>query len=199
MVEEYVAGAASIVADRTRAPQREALRVVVRPKDYLRLMQRPDRDKAPIVRPYIGDLAIALVFDGAQTVTSAGRTDLHALKLDEEQAFGLARQNLRTRELAPLHAVLKPIAGTAIGHLDENNYESSRLVLHEDWKPFVDQIGGNLIVAVPATHVLLYGRGDSAEAVDALRALARDVVRTNPRPLSTLVFRWQPAGWEIVP
>lgn len=199
-VEEYVAGAASIIADRTRPLEKEALRIVVRPRDYLRLTERPDRDKAPIVKPYHGDLAIALVFDGARSVSSANRGDLEALKLDEAQAFELARQNLRTRELKPLHEVLKPLTGkAATGHVDENNYESSRMVLHEDWKPFVDQIGGNLIVAVPATHVLLYGRGDSAEAVDRLRALARDVARTNQRPLSTVIFRWTPKGWEVVP
>jgi len=197
--DEYVRGLASIIAEQMRPPAREALRLAVRPTEYLRVMEGAEPAKRPIMRPYLGDLVVALVLDGERTVGTASRSDLEKLALDEEQAFELARQNLRTRELRPLMLVLKPIKGNAIGYLDENAYESSRMLLHEDWKPYVESIGGNLIVAVPATHILIYGRGDSSEAIAAVRGLAREMARKNQRPLSTLVFRWQPAGWEIVP
>jgi len=197
--DEYVAGVASVVAERTRPPERQALRLAVRPKAFLEMPKSGDAAKSPIVRPYLGDLALVLVFDGGRTIHSASARDLDTLKLTEAEAISLARQNLLARELKPLQDVLKPISGNAIGYLEENAYESSRMVLHDEWKAYAEQIGGNLVIAVPATHVLLYGKGDTSAAVAALRGLAAEVARKNQRPLSTMVFRWQPDGWEVVP
>lgn len=119
------------------------------------------------------------------------------LKLSVDEAFEIAKQNLRTRELKPLDAVLKPITGRAIGYLEENAYESSRLLLHEDWKRYAGEIG-TLIVAIPTTNFLIYGSGANPEATEALRAFALEVARKSERPLSPLVFLWRPQGWEIV-
>jgi uncharacterized protein YtpQ (UPF0354 family) len=196
-VDEYVAGIASVVAERSRPLQKEALRIAVRPKAYL-ASKGQDPAKSPVVRPLVGDLGMVLVVDGVRSIRSAQRDDLKTLKLSEDEAFEIARQNLRTRELKPLRSVLKPISGKAIGYLDESAYESSRLVLHEDWRSYASEIG-NLVVAIPSTNFLVYGNGANAEAVDALRAFALEAARKSQRPLSPLVFRWKPQGWEVVP
>jgi uncharacterized protein YtpQ (UPF0354 family) len=196
-VDEYVASVSSMIDERSRPPQKEALRIIIRPKSYLESVKGDDAAHAPLARPFMGDLAAVLVIDGASSLRSAQREDLAALKLSEDEAFELAKQNLRTRELKPLDAVLKPITGKAIGYLEENAYESSRLLLHEDWKKYAGEVG-TLIVAVPATNFLIYGSGANPEATGALRALALDVARKSQRPLSPLLFRWRPQGWEIV-
>jgi uncharacterized protein YtpQ (UPF0354 family) len=196
-VDEYVASISSMIEERSRPPEKEALRIIIRPKSYLETMKGQDPAKALLARPFVGDLAMTLVIDGARSIRSAQRQDLDRLKLSVDEAFEIAKQNLRTRELKPLDAVLKPITGRAIGYLEENAYESSRLLFHEDWKRYAGQIG-TLIVAIPATNYLIYGSGANPEATEVLRAFALEVARKSQRPLSPLVFRWKPEGWEIV-
>ena len=196
-VDEYVASIASMIEERSRPPEKEALRIIIRPKSYLETAKSEDPAKALLVRPFVGDLAMTLVIDGARSIRSAQRQDLDRLKLSVDEAFEIAKQNLRTRELKPLDAVLKPITGRAIGYLEESAYESSRLILHEDWKRYAGETG-TLIVAIPGTNFLIYGSGANPEATDALRAFALEVARKSQRPLSPLVFLWRPQGWEIV-
>jgi uncharacterized protein YtpQ (UPF0354 family) len=128
----------------------------------------------------------------------AHKRDLEALKLSETEAFDAAKANLAT-DLKPLASVLKPVVGKSIGYLEEHAYDSSRLVLHDEWRQLANDLGGSLIVAVPTTSVLLYGSGATAEAVDAMRTFALNVGRKSQRPLSPLVFRWTSEGWEVVP
>ena len=59
----------------------------------------------------------------------AQRRDLEKLNVSEAEAFDIGKANLKT-ELKPLRSVLKPIQGQTIGYLEENAYESSRLVPH---------------------------------------------------------------------
>jgi uncharacterized protein YtpQ (UPF0354 family) len=198
-VDEYVGGISSFLVERSGPAEKETLRITVRLRSYLETIKKRDGARAPVILPFVGDLAFALVVDSARSIRSAQRQDLEELKLSEDEAFELAKNNLRTRELKPLETVLKPITGQTIGLLQENAYESSRLVLHEDWKPYATSRGGDLIVAVPATDILVYGSGATPLAVDVLRTFALNLATKSPRPLSPLVLRWKPDGWEVLP
>ena len=51
---------------------------------------------------------------------------------------------------------------------------------------------------LPAPNVLLYSGETSAGALDALRNYGLEVARKSPRPLSPLLIRWTPGGWEEI-
>lgn len=194
----YVAGVASAVREQARPLDKEALRITVRPITYVESIDQGEPETAPITREFVGDLVMVLVVDGARTIRPASRSDLDALKLTEDEAFDVAKDNLRKRELKPLKAVLKTVSGKTIERLEENAYESSRLVLHEDWREYVDKVGGNLIVTVPSANLLLYGIGQTLDQVDAMGTLAREAARKSARPLSTTIFRWSYSGWQVL-
>jgi hypothetical protein len=56
----------------------------------------------------------------------------------------------------------------------------------------------NFIVALPAKDAVFYIGEDTAMAIDALRTLVRNVTSRAPNPLSNILLRWTPTGWEVV-
>jgi hypothetical protein len=58
--------------------------------------------------------------------------------------------------------------------------------------------GGKLIVAVPASDMLLYVGDDSPKAIEALRLLVKNATTRAPAPLSSELLRWTPQRWEVV-
>ena len=72
------------------------------------------------------------------------------------------------------------------------------MLLHDDWAPLARAQKGVLVVALPAKNLLLYGADDSPAGLDALRLQARDLARRSPAPLTELLLRWTPEGWQAV-
>ena len=74
----------------------------------------------------------------------------------------------------------------------------SRVALHEDWVTLAKAQGGKLVVAMPATDVVLYASEDTTLAVEALRMIARHAMEVVANPLSTEILAWTPEGWSRV-
>jgi hypothetical protein len=85
-----------------------------------------------------------------------------------------------------------------IGQLVGDSFNPSRLALFDTWAPLAEAQGAKLIVAAPATDAVFYVGDNSPVAIDALRTLARNVMGQAPHPLSEILLRWTPTGWEIV-
>jgi hypothetical protein len=51
---------------------------------------------------------------------------------------------------------------------------------------------------VPSPDLVLYSSEDSNTAIDALRALAKNMMARAPKPLSGALLRWTPKGWQLV-
>jgi uncharacterized protein YtpQ (UPF0354 family) len=81
--------------------------------------------------------------------------------------------------------------------LTDDAYQSSRILFHEDWSSVATQYGGHLIVAVPASDVVIFGRESDPVAVKAVANLARKMFDDAQHPVSTKVFRWTATGWDI--
>lgn len=86
-----------------------------------------------------------------------------------------------------------------IGQLLGDFLYPSRLALLDTWAPLAAAQGGKLIVVAPATDAVFYVGDDSRVAIDALRTLAHNVMARAPHPLSDILLRWTPKGWEVVP
>lgn len=196
---QYIAGVSGAVKDRIRPVEPSMIRLNVRPRKALESAQQHLPPDAPriVLRPFPGDLAITAVLDFPTAMRMFTNEDAKKLGLSEDQVIDIGLNNLRA-SLKPISDFPPPTAEQSFRYLGDSPYESSRLTLHSDWAPVAKALGGSLIVGIPSSNLLVYGRGDSELAVDAIRAFMRDAIRKTDRPLSTLMFRWTENGWEEV-
>lgn len=198
-VTRYVEGMAEVLSDQTRPVERAQVRLVVRPDDYVAQARRQMAENKVelMARPLVAGLWVVPVVDSPRSMRLVTKDDLAALKLDEEAVFELGRRNLR-EQVKPLRDVAPVPRQGEIGRLGEDDYESSRLILHAEWADLAARMNHQLVVMVPASNLLIYGDGATAAGLDSLRALGREAARGSPRPLSIVMLRWTVAGWEIV-
>ena len=198
-ITRYVEGMAEVLSDQTRPVERAQVRLVVRPDDYVVQARRQMAENKVdlLARPLVAGLWVVPVVDSPRSMRLVTKDDLAGLKLDEEGVFELGRRNLREQVKPLSEAAPLPRRGE-IGRLGEDDYESSRLILHGEWADLAAQMNHQLVVMVPASNLLIYGDGATAAGLDALRALGREAARGSPRPLSIVMLRWTVAGWEIV-
>jgi hypothetical protein len=137
------------------------------------------------------------VLDTPRAIRMLTDKDGAALGLTANQGYDLGIANLR-KTLKPLMEVAKPVGSGQIGQLVDDVFHSSRIVLLDSWTPLAKAQGGVVIIAAPATDVLLYIGEDSQVVIDALRTLARNVMSRVPNPLSDVLLRWTPKGWGVV-
>lgn len=197
-VAQYVEGMGEVLNEQTRPLERASIRLVVRPDDYVQQARRQmAAGKAEMLaRPLVANLWIVPVADSPRTMRIVTKEDLAALQLDEEGVFELGRRNLRER-LKPLGEVARVPRPGDVGWLGEDDYESSRLILHGEWADLAGGMKHPLVVMVPASNLLLYGEAGNAQALEALQGLGREAARGSQRPLSLVLLRWTVAGWEI--
>lgn len=198
-VERYVQAVVEMQRKAALPPSREALRVVVRTADFVQGATTTGAAKGSFPRQTLVDgLYGLLMLDSPRSARLVSDADCQALGLTPDEAYALGRANLR-RELRPLAQAAKPVALGAFGTLEGDFYESGRVLLHEDWAPLARAQKGALLVALPAKNLLIYSADDSPAGRDALRLLARDLMKRSPGPLSDLLLRWTPEGWQAAP
>jgi hypothetical protein len=175
------------------------IRIVARPKAYIDELSKAAKDGAtnPIVGPIAGDVWFVCVVDQPRNIMSLNDERAKSIGLSRDEAISLGKKNV-SAALRPLASVIKELPENGIGYLDGDFYESSRFALHDEWKPLSKKLNGNLIVAVPASDLLIYGDGSNKQHIDAMAALAAHALKKSPRPISATLFRWTKNGWEAV-
>jgi uncharacterized protein YtpQ (UPF0354 family) len=198
-IDTYVRGAAQAYRDQNAPPTREAVRLVVRTAQYIEQTQRSLGPDAPplLPQPFVAGLVLLPVLDSPRTIRLLNAKDLKTLGLSAEETQQLALTNLRN-SLKPLMDVAKIANHGQIGQLVGDSYQPSRLALFDTWAPLAKAQGGRLIVALPAKDAVFYVGDDTKTAIDALRTLVRNVLSHAPGPLSDILLRWTPTGWEVV-
>jgi hypothetical protein len=199
-VSTFIAGVVQVMQAAAAPPTRDAVRAVVRTSRYVtQVLGTLPPDAAPVQPlPLVKGLLILPVLDTPRTIRMLTEKDNAALGMTADEVVQLGLANLR-KTLKPM-VEGKDIASSAeVGQLVGDAYESSRLALFDTWAPIAKAEGGKLIVAAPSTDMILYIGDDSADAVKALRVLVKDVIGRAPNPLSNLVLKWTPTGWEVVP
>lgn len=196
---QYVGAVAETIQDRVRTIDASQIRLNVRARKGLEEAQRALPAEAPglLMRPFAGDLALVVALDFPTTMRMFTTEDARKLGITEEQAIEIGRKNLRAT-LKPLSDFPAPTGKQSIRYLNDSPYESSRILLHAEWRMVAKALGGSLVVGVPSPDLLVYGRGDSAQALDALRAFVYEALSKAERPLSASLFRWTPNGWDEV-
>jgi uncharacterized protein YtpQ (UPF0354 family) len=194
-IDRYAQAVAQVVKDMNAPPQKEAVRLAVRPLSYVQ--QLAANGKPTQTWPLTKDLVIVPVLDSPRTTRSLSEGDFKKLGLNADQVYQLGQANLNAT-LKPLMQQAKVAKHGQIGQVVGDAYDSSRLALHDSWAPLAQAQGGILIVAAPAKDAVFYVGEDTPQAIDALRTLVTDLIRKVPNPLSTELLRWTKTGWEPV-
>jgi hypothetical protein len=190
---------ASHIGDvKTVAVTPDRLRIVVRPADYVAVLQKTLQTRRPdamlVAAPLAGDLVEACYLDLPTMLRPIEAKELAPLGLDVKAALALCEKNAA--------AALPPIPAPDPGPvtiLAGDPYESSYLALHDAWAARAKAFDGHLLVAVPGAEIVLYMRDDGQASVDAMHKAVAAATRLSERPIAPTVFRWTPAGWDVAP
>jgi hypothetical protein len=197
-ISHLIAGAADALQARHVPPTPATLRAVVRPEAYLRNNPQLAHVAIRVAHRELPEGLVALIYvDKARAMGTVSAGELVEMHLSKDGAYHLGLRNVAA-DLRPIDQAIKLLPPRGIGTLRDSPYESSRLLLHADWAKVSKQFGGHLIVAAPSAEELLYADGSSAEAIDALSALAHDRFAKAERGISPSVFEWQPERWVVV-
>jgi hypothetical protein len=197
-ISNLITGAADALQARRVPPTPATLRAVVRPEAYLRSNPQLAQLAIRVAHRELPEGLVALIYvDKARAMGTVSARELVEMHLSTDDAYRLGLRNLAA-DLRPIDQAIKALSPRGIGTLRDSPYESSRLLLHADWAKVSKKFGGHLIVATPSAEELLYADGSTAEAIDALSALARDRFAKAERGISPSVFEWQPERWVVV-
>ncbi|WP_315836940.1 hypothetical protein [Bradyrhizobium prioriisuperbiae] len=196
-VDTYVKGAAEAHRNGSDAPTKDVVRVVVRSLQYLQQARQSSGGMPLQTRPLVEGLVVVPVLDSPRTLRILTQKDSARLGLTANQIHDLALANLR-KVWKPIAEIAKVAEPGRIGQLTGDVFHPSRLVLAASWAPLAKAQGGVLIVAAPVTDTVLYIGDDSPVAIDALRSLVKNLLGRAPNPLSGVMLRWTPRGWQVV-
>jgi len=193
---DFVAKVAQLLRDKMAPLSKEQLRAVVRPVEYLDELRRGLGTQEVVSAPLIDDLVVMCFFDRPTAMLGATISNLKTLGLTSDDAIALCKRNVEAA-LPPLQSQIKSLPDRSFGTLTGDPYQSSRLIFHDDWEPVAAEFGGHLIVAIPASDLVIYGKEQDAVALNAMASVTKKLFVQAQRRISTKVFRWTPTGWDI--
>jgi uncharacterized protein YtpQ (UPF0354 family) len=190
------------VVDTVETPAAKATReqvvAVLRPRAYFDSVGGPLAAGA-VVEPFVGDLYVTYVVDLPQAVRSLSAADMSSLGLTRTDLPSLARTNLARR----LGSSVDLLAATKPGNMSVvqtgNYFESSRLLLTDDWAALATKLGRPMFAAVPANDVLILALAPTAEQLAKLRGAVQGLYASSDRPVSPQVYRWDAGRWSAAP
>ncbi len=198
-IKRYVDSCLELVAGAPVKPQAAHLRVLVRDTTYVNQLidsQRQGGSPPLVMRQYLPDLWMVLAVAG-QTVNWIASTDLiQNLGLSEAAAFDVALKNTREATRRLLH-VARPLGQSEFSFATGEN-DSSRLLMHGEWRALAQARSGELLVAVPDTDIIIFGTVDSPDDMGRFKEAAARITSSAANPLSPSIYRWRTDGWEPV-
>jgi uncharacterized protein YtpQ (UPF0354 family) len=199
-IDRYVKGASQVVKERNAPLDKTSVRLVVRSSEYIKRAQASLGPDGPILqaKPLVEGLVVVAVLDTPRAIRPLDNRDLASLKLSQDELLELGRKNLEAN-LKPLSEVAKAVASGQIGTISGSTFDTSRVLLRDQWASLSDAQGGVILVSLPTTDTLLYISEATPTAIGALRTLSRDVMSKAPNSLSTAILKWSSNSWELVP
>jgi uncharacterized protein YtpQ (UPF0354 family) len=197
---EFVANSVAAMKETSADPRKEDIRVVVRGAAYVQQvlgLAAVKADLKPLARPIAGDIWLLGVIDRQHAIAVLNNAQLAKLGLSEDEAIALGKQNVMAA-LRPFSSVTGDVPAKGVGVIQGDFYESSRLLFHDDWAALANKLGGQLVIAVPAPDLVIYGKGSDRIALDAISAFVNEAAKKAQRPISATLFRWVPEGWQPI-
>ncbi|MYM68396.1 hypothetical protein GTP45_16390 [Pseudoduganella sp. FT55W] len=193
---EFGQKVSAFLKERNAPVDTKSVLLAIRSSAYLKNAQAQLGNDASAlkIRQLTEGLVTVAMLDTPSTARPLNTKDATRLSLSDDQLFALAAKNLQA-SLEPLSSKAKPVGSGKIGTLRGGYYETGRIALTADWADLAAAQSGTLLIAAPATDVILYISESSPTAIDALRALAKTVAAKSQTPLSQAVLKWRAEGW----
>jgi uncharacterized protein YtpQ (UPF0354 family) len=197
-MNDFVAKVVHTFAAPEEPATRDRVVAVVRPRAWFEAMGNVSDKERPMSDPLVDDLYVAYVVDLPEAVRSLNQKDLDGLQLPQAELPSLARANLTTR-LGHVLDSLRTAGPGAVAVLDAGNYfESSRLLLADDWTALSSRQAQPIVVSVPASDVMIVAMGPGPAEMKKQRELTQAIYEKAQRPVSRRLFQWNAGSWAAL-
>lgn len=150
-------------------------------------MQSSDiqRDGVPMIYPFLGNLAVLFAADLGNRFQILTYEQLPEGMTDKD-LFSIAIENL-------LNNIRFGIIKTGFGGyalIGGGNHEANALCANALWENISDEIGDDLIVAVPARDTVLIAEKSQSAVIEALKERAAEIFAEGNQTLSEVLFQY---------
>ena len=195
VIERYVRAARQMEIPSGLAQVREHLVPRVRTRCYYSTLdarfQLQDAPPRPMVyRPLGEHLAVGLAVDQKDGIMEVFGDMLEDWGLGVEEAFALARDNLRRMSAGGLRSLAPGLYFSPWC----DNHDASRLVLDDLVRDC--EVKGDYVAVVPNRDTLLVTGADDVAGLQAMLQVTEGVLRDKPRPMSGIPVRLRRGVWE---
>lgn len=194
-VSVFVADSVYVYKTPDATPTRAALRIVVRPSAYLAAIFANSQLHKPIAAPLVGDYWLIAVIDRPTSIAVLEERDLPKLALTSKAALALAVEN--TREALQQSLEQELAKGACRGILGGDLYTASTVAFPDLWTVWTRRCHRPLLIAIPASDVVIYGDQTAPDSPRALAQVADGIMAQESKPFSDAIFRWSPKGWTL--
>ena len=136
-----------------------------------------------VTMDFMADLVITFAVDEGDRFSLLQRADMPG-DMDSDTLYALAKKNLTEQ-------VEFNLTGTnygGYGILAGGDHEAGALCLPFVWDAVASQAGEDLVIAVPARDCLFMATASDPDQVEAMKALARDILDHGERTLTDTLF-----------
>ena len=173
----------------------DALLPVLEAPDPSDQARDPENEGSPIRRPFVGPLVISYVVEEGDLSRAFERGELAATGADEGQLHERALANL-ARHVETVGIRLRP-HGSMMAVSFDGDLEATLMLYPNLWAHLREEIGDELVVAVPASDVLVVSPVDSPEGIAELRAVVARVWPRDDHALATELFQLDRELWSV--
>lgn len=199
VVADFAAKIAEMLVQEDRPPTIGALRAVARTTEQVQAMADEPREPLGqlVAAPLVAGLWLVCVVDRSASASVLWSHDLPGLGISRADALNAATRNIASN-LPPLHEVVWSPRDSGVTWLDgDGYYESSRLLLHDDWAVVHRRMRGDLLVTAPHSRLMIFGDGDEPGVLEEMRSPARREAAVADRPIAMTILRWRSSGREV--
>jgi uncharacterized protein YtpQ (UPF0354 family) len=195
VIERFIRGTRDMVIPTALAQVRDHLVPRVRSRCYystldLRFQLRDAPARPQVYRPLGEHLAVGLAVDQKDGIMEVFGDMLDEWGIGVEDAFALARENLRRMSPASLASLAPGLYYSPCC----DNHDASRLVLDDLVRDC--EVKGDYVAMVPNRDTLLVTGSDDEAGLGAMLQVAEGVLRDKPRPMSGSPVRLRRGVWE---
>jgi uncharacterized protein YtpQ (UPF0354 family) len=194
----FVSKAVATIETPAAKATRDQVVAVLRPRAYFDSIGGTSA-AGTVVEPFVGDLFVTYVVDLPQSTRSLSPGDMTALGLTRADLPAVARANLAARLGSSPPELARSKAGDMSVIAGGNYFESSRLLLTDDWTALAAKLGKPIFVAVPANDVLVVAVAPAADQLSKLRGAINGLYQSSERPISPQIYRWDAGRWTAAP
>jgi len=177
---------------RHRERARARLRAVIRDQSFLEHLPESVR-ATTISEPFAGRMVLLYMVDDQGAARGAQAADLAEAGVSREALRAVVEWNLAQALRVPVscsnHLVSEPA--------HREYYESSRLLLNEQWANLAQ--AGTIVVAVPSNDTLFVACNPTPEILQKLAVVVQNTYPRATGPVSPALLTWSKDGWRELP